>query len=177
MWNGVESRWNPGGNRQKFGWAPCQRNSTWSPNGHVDSRWNDQEFIGECKVPLYQGKTHQYSSFESPTVKQSGHGNRQNYCPFEVPLPREHLNPAVDLVWKNRTAICGYQWFATSESMATEIWWPTTEIKSKPHTHTHKSIKRVSCYRTSKSRIYIYICVCGLTLGSHLNIQKSVCGK
>ena len=32
--------WNPGGNRQKFGWAPCQRNS----------RWNDQESMGECKV-------------------------------------------------------------------------------------------------------------------------------
>ena len=40
MWNGMESRWNPGGNRQKFGWAPCQRNS----------RWNDQESMEECKV-------------------------------------------------------------------------------------------------------------------------------
>ena len=40
MWNGVESRWNPGGNRQKFGWALCQ----------INSRWNDQESMGECKV-------------------------------------------------------------------------------------------------------------------------------
>ena len=36
----MESRWNPGGNRQKFGWAPCQ----------INSRWNDQESMGECKV-------------------------------------------------------------------------------------------------------------------------------
>ena len=34
-----ESRWNPGGNRQKFGWAPCQINSTWSPGGLHESTW------------------------------------------------------------------------------------------------------------------------------------------
>ena len=31
--------WNPGGNRQKFGWAPCQINSTWTPGGLHESRW------------------------------------------------------------------------------------------------------------------------------------------
>ena len=34
-----ESRWNPGGNRQKFGWAPCQINSTWTPGGLHESTW------------------------------------------------------------------------------------------------------------------------------------------
>ena len=41
-------------------------------------------------------------------------------------------------------------------------------------THTQKSIKRVSCYGTSKSRVgiwYIYIYICRFTLGSCLNIQ------
>ena len=34
-----ESRWNPGGNRQTFGWAPCQINSTWTPGGLHESTW------------------------------------------------------------------------------------------------------------------------------------------
>ena len=31
---------------------------------------------------------------QSPTGRQSGFGNGRGYCPFEAPLPREHLFPA-----------------------------------------------------------------------------------
>ena len=72
-------------------------------------------------------------------------------------------NLAVWLAWKNGLNQEGpgtekISWW----KMATEIEWTSTDIKPKPHTHTQKSIKRVSCYRTSKSRVgiwYIYIYV------------------
>ena len=55
--------------------------------------------------------------------------------------------------WQNKSGCCR----DLGENMATQIKWTTTDIKSKPHTHTQKSVKRVFCYRTSKSKVVIYI--------------------
>ena len=56
MWNGVEcgvhgvhqeSRWNPGGNRQKFGWAPCQSSTR--------NLWGSVKSSHDIKVDLCPG--------------------------------------------------------------------------------------------------------------------------